>query len=47
MNLVRIESVKWSDYHLSPEDLIEAFIVAADMVAVLWATIKVKEAPDE
>jgi hypothetical protein len=47
VKFVEIESVKWGDYHLSPEELIEAWVVAADMLAVIKATIRVKEASDE
>jgi hypothetical protein len=44
---MKIESVKWGDYHLSPEGLIESWIVAADILAVISAVIKVKEATEE
>lgn len=44
---MRIESVEWSSYHLSQEDLLESWVVAADIVAILKAVIKVKAASDE
>jgi len=44
---MKIESVEWSTYNLSPESLIEAWGVAASMAAVLSAVIRVKEAPEE
>ncbi len=42
-----IESVEWNSYHLSPEDIIESWSVAADILAVLRAVIKVKAASEE
>lgn len=44
---MRIESVEWSSYHLAPEDLLESWVVAADIVAILKVVIKVKAASDE
>ena len=44
---MRIESVEWSTYHLSPEDLIETWIVGEDIIAVLRAVIRVEAASDE
>jgi len=42
-----IESVEWSTYNLSPEGLIEAWIVAGDMLAVVGALMKVKAATEK
>ena len=42
-----IVSVEWSNYNLSDEGLIEAWIVAGDMLAVVGALIKVKAATEE
>ena len=42
-----IESVEWNKYNLSPEGLIEAWIVAGDMLAVVGALIKVQAATEE
>ncbi len=44
---MKIEKVEWSSYHLPFEQLIEAWIVADDMAAVLAALIKVKSATQE
>ena len=44
---MQFESVEWSSYHLSLEDLIEAWVVAADSVEVIKACIRVKAATDE
>jgi hypothetical protein len=44
---MKIESVQWSNYHLSFEDLIEAWVVAADSVAVIQACIRVRAATPE
>lgn len=41
-----IESVQWSTYNLSPEGLIEAWIVAGDMLAVVGALMKVQAATE-
>jgi hypothetical protein len=41
---MKIEKVEWSKYNLSFEDLIEAWIVAEDMLAVMGALIIVKPA---
>lgn len=42
-----IESVEWSSYNLSFEGLIEAWIVAGDMLAVIGALMKVQAATEE
>lgn len=42
-----IGSVEWSNYNLSPEGLIEAWIVAGDMLAVVGALMKVKAATEK
>lgn len=42
-----IESVEWNNYNLSPEGLIEAWIVAGDMLAVVGALIKVQAATEK
>ncbi len=42
-----IETVEWSTYNLPPEGLIEAWIVAGDMLAVLGALMKVAAATEE
>lgn len=42
-----IESVTWSTYNLSPDGLIEAWIVAGDMLAVVGALMKVQAATEE
>jgi hypothetical protein len=42
-----IESVEWSNYNLSDEGLIEAWIVAGDMLAVVGALIKVQAATEQ
>lgn len=44
---MKFESVTWSSYNLSEEDLIESWIVAADILAILKAVIKVKAASEE
>ncbi len=44
---MKFEKVEWSSYHLPFEGLIEAWIVADDMAAVLAAVIKVKSATQE
>lgn len=44
---MKIEKVEWSKHNMSPEDLIEAWIVAEDMAAVIAALIKVKAATPE
>jgi hypothetical protein len=44
MNIV---SVEWSTYNLSFESLIEAWIVAGDMAAVVGALIIVKAATEK
>jgi hypothetical protein len=41
---MKTESVEWSTYNLSFEDLIEAWVVAADSVAVIQACIRVRAA---
>jgi len=41
------ESVEWSNYNLSDEGLIEAWIVAGDMLAVVGALIKVQAATEK
>jgi hypothetical protein len=42
-----IESVEWSTYNLSFEGLIEAWIVAGDMLAVVGALMKVRAATEK
>ncbi len=42
-----IESVEWNSLHLSPDDLIDCWSVAADIVAVLRAVIRVEAATEE
>ena len=44
---MKFEKVEWSSYHLPFDGLIEAWIVADDMAAVLAALIKVKSADSE
>ena len=44
---MEIESVEWNKHLLSPEDLIENWIVAADILAVIRAVIRVKGATEE
>ena len=44
---MKIEKVEWSTYNLSFEDLIEAWITAEDMLAVMRALIVVKPADQE
>jgi hypothetical protein len=44
---MKIEKVEWSSYHLPFEGIIEAWIVADDMAAVLAACITVKSAESE
>jgi hypothetical protein len=44
---MEIESVEWSTYNLSFEGLIEAWIVAGDMLAVMSALMKVVAATEE
>ncbi len=44
---MEIESVEWNKHLLSPEDLIETWVVAADILAVIQAVIRVKSATEE
>ncbi|UCF07319.1 MAG: hypothetical protein JSW28_06600 [Thermoplasmata archaeon] len=44
---MEIESVEWSKYNLSFEGIIEAWIVAGDMLAVVSALMKVQAATEE
>ncbi len=44
---MKIEKVEWSKYNLSFEDLIEAWVTAEDMLAVMAALITVKPAEPE
>jgi hypothetical protein len=44
---MKIDKVEWSKYNLSFEDLIEAWVTAEDMLAVMGALIVVKPAESE
>lgn len=44
---MEIESVEWSTYRMPPEELIEYWAVAADILAIAQAHIKVEAADRE
>lgn len=44
---MEIESVAWSTYNLSFDGIIEAWIVAGDMLAVVAVMMKVEAATEE